>query len=132
SGYNQVITGICLQILGLINAVTVLKGQEDDPTGILISKAKFLLQESLDKPVHMESLAKSLNMGYSTFRKAFKEKAGVSPNQYHLNLRLNRARDLLASTTLRISEIAYITGFESLFYFSKLFKKKNGQSPTAF
>jgi AraC-like DNA-binding protein len=132
SGYNQVIAGISLQILGLVNSISMLKSHEDDPIGILVSKAKFLLQESLDKQVDMKLLAKNLPMGYSSFRKAFKEKVGFSPNQYHLNLRLNRARDLLSTTTLRISEIAYVTGFESLFYFSKLFKKKNGLSPKAF
>ncbi|MEX2593931.1 MAG: AraC family transcriptional regulator [Anditalea sp.] len=132
SGYNQIIAGIALQILGVVNSISIHKGQENDPIGILISKAKFLLQESLDKSVDMEILAKNLPMGYSAFRKAFKEKVGVSPNQYHLNLRLNRAKNLLSTTTLRISEVAYLSGFDSLFYFSKLFKNKNGQSPKSY
>jgi transcriptional regulator GlxA family with amidase domain len=71
-------------------------------------------------------------MGYSAFRKAFKRITGESPNQYHLNLRLERAKSLLTTTVLNINEIAYQTGFESAFYFSKLFKKKNGVSPNAF
>jgi transcriptional regulator GlxA family with amidase domain len=71
-------------------------------------------------------------MGYSSFRKAFKQITGESPNQYHLNLRLNRAKDLLMTTILNINEIADQTGFESVFYFSKLFKKKNGVSPHNF
>ena len=99
--------------------------QEDshDATAKLISKAKFMLEESLDKPVDMEKLVRGLPMGYSKFRKAFKISTGESPNQYHLNLRLNRAKGLLTSTALNINEVASQTGFESLFYFSKLFKK---------
>lgn len=129
SAYNQVLAGIVLQILGVINAISMLKGNEKDPVGILVDKAKFLLQESLDKPINMELLARNLPMGYSAFRKSFKKKVGVSPNQYHLNLRLNKAKNLLVSTNLRISEIAYLSGFDSLYYFSKLFKKRNGISP---
>lgn len=129
SGYHQVIAGIALQILGVVNTASVHEEQENDPVGRSINKAKFLLQEALDKPADMELLASDLNMGYPAFRKTFKKRVGVSPNQYHLNLRLNRATHLLTSTTLTISEVAYQTGFDSLFHFSKLFKKKIGESP---
>jgi AraC-like DNA-binding protein len=95
----------------------------------LIAKATFIIQESFENAIDMEKLANELPMGYSSFRKAFKRITGESPNQYHLNLRLNRAKDLLTSTLLNINEIADHTGFDSVFYFSKLFKKKNGVSP---
>ncbi len=131
-GYHQVIAGITLQILGIANAASMHKEEEVDAAGRLISKAKFILQESLEKPVNMESVAKELPMGYSAFRKSFKKATGESPNQYHLNLRLNKAIFLLNSTALSIGEIAYQTGFDSLFYFSKLFKKKTGKSPKVF
>ena len=129
SGFQQVISGITLQILGVINAVSMQKGQEKDPVERLITRAKFLLEESIEKPVNMEMLVRDLPMGYSTFRKAFKKITGESPNQYHLNLRLNKAKDLLSTTTLNINQVAELTGFDSVFYFSKLFKKKNGKSP---
>jgi AraC-like DNA-binding protein len=129
TGYPQFIAGTTLQILGLVNAISLHQEYDNDPIGKLISKAKFLLTESLEKPVDMEKLAREIPMGYSSFRKAFKKITGESPNQYHLNLRLNRAKDLLATTALNINEIADQTGFDSIFYFSKLFKKKNGVSP---
>ena len=80
----------------------------------------------------MENLARQLPMGYSSFRIAFKKICGESPNQYHLKLRLNRAKDLLTTTALNINEVADQTGFESVYYFSKVFKKKMGVSPNAF
>ena len=129
TGYPQLIAGITLQILGLANAVSQHQEYDNDPVGKLISKAKFLLQESLEEPVDMEKLAREIPMGYSSFRKAFKKITGESPNQYHLNLRLTRAKDLLTTTALNINEVADQTGFDSVFYFSKLFKKKNGVSP---
>jgi AraC-like DNA-binding protein len=129
AGYPQQITGITMQILGLLNSVTFYHEYNDDPVGKLIAKAKFIIQESFENPIDMEKLASELPMGYSSFRKAFKRITGESPNQYHLNLRLNRAKELLTSTVLNINEIADHTGFDSVFYFSKLFKKKTGVSP---
>ncbi|MFD1141133.1 helix-turn-helix domain-containing protein [Larkinella insperata] len=131
-GYHQQIAGITLQILGLLNTVSTFKDYDNDPVGKLIAKAKFILQESFETQVNMEEIAQQLPMGYSAFRKAFKRISGLSPNQYHLNLRLNRAKDLLTNTNLTISEISNQTGFESVYYFSKLFKKKNGVSPNEF
>lgn len=129
TGYPQLSAGITLQILGLVNAISIHQEYANNPVGKLIAKAKFLLQESLEEPVNIEKLAREIPMGYSSFRKAFKKCTGESPNQYHLNLRLNRAKDLLTTTTLNINEVADQTGFDSVFYFSKLFKKKNGVSP---
>ena len=132
AGYNQVIAGTTLEILGTLHAVSLLQEDEHDPTAKQISRARFMLEESLDKPVDMEKLVRELPMGYSKFRKAFKESTGESPNQYHLNLRLGRAKALLATTALSINEVAAQTGFDSLFYFSKLFKKKTGVSPRTY
>lgn len=129
NGYPQQIAGITLQILGIANAASIRQEYDNDPIGKLISKAKFKLQESLEDSLDMEKLARELPMGYSSFRKAFKKLTGESPKQYHLNLRLNRAKDLLTTTTLNINEVADQAGFDSVFYFSKLFKKKNGVSP---
>lgn len=129
NGYPQIIAGMALQVLGMMNSISLYHEQENDPVARLISKAKFLLQESLEQQVDMEQLVKELPMSYSNFRKAFRKYTGESPYQYHLNLRLNKAKDLLLSTTLNINEVAYQTGFDSVFYFSKLFKKKNGVAP---
>ena len=129
SGYPQQIAGITLRILGLVNDIAQHHEYNNDLVGKLIAKARFMIQESFENSLDMEKLARELPMGYSSFRKSFKQITGESPNQYHLNLRLNRAKDLLTTTILNINEIADQTGFDSVFYFSKLFKKKNGVSP---
>jgi AraC-like DNA-binding protein len=128
-GYQQVAAGIALQMLGVINAASKYRSEGVDPETRMISKAKFLLQETIDKPINLEDLVKELPMGYSKFRKVFKTMCGISPAQYQLNLRLDKARELLLTTNLTIKQIAAHTGFDSIFYFSRLFKKKNGTAP---
>lgn len=128
-GYQQVATGVTLQMLGLIGAVARYGQVSTNNESKLISKAKFLLQETMDKPLNLEEMARELPMGYSKFRKLFKSVCGISPNQYQLNLRLEKARELLTTTNLTVNEIADQTGFDSIFYFSRLFKNKNGLAP---
>jgi len=131
-GYAQQIAGITLEMLGIVHGISEKKQQQYNPIEKLISKAIFLMQESFEKPLNMQQLAQELPMGYSAFRKNFKAVMGQSPNQYHLQLRLERARELLESTALNINEVAEHTGFDSIYYFSKLFKKKVGCSPNAY
>lgn len=130
-GYNQVLSGLVLQMLGILRS-NQLVGSSPDSVDRIVSRAKFLLQEAIDQPVKMESLVQELSVSYSTFRKRFKEQTGVSPNQYLLNLRLNKAKELLLSTHLSVYEIAGQTGFDSIHYFSKHFKQKHKLSPVAY
>lgn len=131
-GYSQQIAGLTLQILGLVNTISLSKQYDHSPLEKAITKAKFLLQESLEHPVDIPELARQLPMGYSAFRKNFKAVTGLSPNQYHLNLRIERAKELLESTLLNVEEIADQTGFDSIYYFSRIFKKKVGLSPNTY
>ena len=128
-GYHQIISGITLEILGVIHKISAYKRQHKDPDIQLIHKAMFLLRESLEEQINIQNLAHSLPMGYSKFRKLFKTVTGLSPHQYHIDLRIDKAKELLHSTQLNINEIAYQVGFDSEFYFSNLFKKKTGTSP---
>lgn len=131
-GYQQIICGITLQILGWLNTLEKYQLDKTDHHAMLISKAKFLLQESIESPINLEEMAGQLSMSYSTFRKSFRKKTGLSPNDYLLNLRLEKAKELLAKTNLTINEIAYKTGFSSISYFSRLFKKKNQVAPKTY
>ena len=128
-GYHQVITGITLQILGLVKAAALHQNLSADGTLQLVEKAKFLLREAIQNPDKIENIVKQLPAGYSKVRRDFKKITGQSPNQYLLHLKLDKAKELLTDTNLSISEVCYQTGFESPFYFSKAFKTKNGVSP---
>jgi len=132
AGYHQVIAGITLQMLGLIHAIAINKNISTSNTNRLIDEAKFLFRETIQEPDKVENILKRLPVSYSKLRKDFKNITGMSPNQYQLNLRLDKAKELLANTSLSISEIAYQTGFESVSYLSKIFKVKVGTSPKTY
>jgi AraC-like DNA-binding protein len=131
-GYHQVISGITLEILGLLYTRLQSRDPDGNQDEQVIAHAKFILRENLETSLDMETLASELAIGYSKFRKMFKEATGHSPNQYHIDLRLDKARELLTATNLNVTEIAYQLGFESVYYFSRLFKKKNGVSPKSY
>jgi AraC-like DNA-binding protein len=60
----------------------------------------------------------------------FKKYTGVPPVQYHLDLKILRAKEMLLYTDKIIKEISYEMGFQSNYYFSRVFKKKLGVSPS--
>ena len=74
--------------------------------------------------------AEQLGMGYSNFRKLFKEYTGIAPAMYQHNLRLQLAKELLSSTDESIKEIAYRLNFGSPDYFSSKFKAETGMKPS--
>lgn len=131
-GYPQVISGIALQMLGLLNKVRSVEETESNPEYVWISQAVFMLQNQLRHNVNMEELAAQFPVSYSRFRKSFRQQTGKSPNRYHLDLRLDKAEELLKTTRLSIKEIGYHIGFDSPYYFSRLFKEKFGVSPKVF
>jgi YesN/AraC family two-component response regulator len=66
------------------------------------------------------------------FCKVFKKGAGVTFTDYLGRVRVEKAKNLLLNRHLRISEIAYAVGFQSLTHFNRVFRKITGQAPTVF
>ena len=80
----------------------------------------------------MEEVAKHAGMGYSKFRKLFRNYTGFSPQQYFLNLKLEESKDLLLNTSLSSKEIAYRLGFDTATYFNRIFRQHYKQTPIEF
>ena len=77
-------------------------------------------------------LARISGVSKDCFEKAFKHVMGVTPHQYYLSLQIEKAKELLSSTAYSITEISRLCGIDDSLYFSRLFKKKIGQSPAAY
>jgi AraC-like DNA-binding protein len=127
---NQgVISTLGLQLLALLlrEATPDHTSQEE----MLVQRAMMLMLERCHEPLNLPHLARELNLGYTRFREMFKAHAHTSPKQYHLRIRLNRARDLLRNTDKPLKEIAHLLGFHSAFHFSSQFRTSQGLSPRA-
>lgn len=132
TGHQQV--SAANTILMLSKILFFVRNREFDGKSMerTIQKACLHFRENLNKNINIEVLAGELNVGYSYFRQMFRKYTGISPTQYHLSLRIQRAKDLLASTDNSFKEIAIELGFESYFYFSRIFKEKTGKNPMEF
>ena len=129
AGYQQALSGIVMHILGLMFYRDKTRDFEDENLILKINKAKVIMRESIYKVITAEDIAKQLNLGYSGFRRAFKELTGNSPSQYMLELKLNEAKLQLTTTTLSVKEISYNLNFENPDYFPIFFKKRTGMTP---
>jgi AraC-like DNA-binding protein len=90
------------------------------------------IAENLGDPLTLKDLARVANVGRSRFMTLFREATGGSPHQYIQGKRIAEARRLLADPSLQIKQIAAMTGFEDRFYFSKVFRRVDGLTPTQF
>lgn len=130
---QQILAGIVNHLVGLMYALERSMELSKDPTRVdMINLARLRIRESLEVDLTIQQVAEELGVSYSNFRKLFKEFTGISPALYQQDLRLQRAKELLATTTLSIKEIAYRLRFESPDYFSSKFKIKTGKKPSEF
>lgn len=131
-GFQQIVVGILFQLFGHVHYNIKNKTRQSKSFMIQINRAKEIMQKNITEAMDTPRIAEQLNIGYALFRKKFKEFTGLSPKQYLMQLKLNRAKTLLLGTDLPVKSIAFETGYESIYHFSKVFKEKTGLSPTQF
>uniref|UniRef100_UPI0032177367 AraC family transcriptional regulator n=1 Tax=uncultured Draconibacterium sp. TaxID=1573823 RepID=UPI0032177367 len=131
-GFQQIASGMVVKLLGYIVSLEKRKGFSGKQIAKVIEEVRFLMRKNVEREINLEELAQQNNVGYSYFRKMFKKYTGVSPGQYHLQLRIIRAKELLVSTDKSIKEISLELGFQTIHYFSLIFKKKVGVNPSEF
>jgi AraC-like DNA-binding protein len=131
-GFQQIASGMVLKLLGYIVSFEKQKGFSGKKIAQVIEEVRFTMRKKAGTEINLEELAREHNVGYSYFRQMFKKYTGVPPGQYHLQLKIIRAKELLISTDKSIKEICYELGFQSIYYFSNLFKKKEGINPSDF
>ena len=131
-GYQKIIAARTRLIFALASAAADRVSYKDTDRLRVIERAKCLLLEKVDQPVIIEEMAADLGIGYTAFRRTFREYTGLSPAQYHLQLRLNMARELLRTTTLPVAVVGQRVGFDSAYYFARIFREKTGYTPSAY
>jgi AraC-like DNA-binding protein len=128
-GFQRTATGITIQLMAELCNLQLGTGLiKESP----VSRAKYIMNEKIEESIDFEIFSKNMGMSYSKFRSDFKRQTGLAPLQYFLLLKIEKAKSLLLNSTMSSKQIAYNIGFESDFYFCRLFKMKIGLSPQQF
>jgi len=99
---------------------------------VAIWKARKYIEEHADEELSLTKVAKIVNMNANYLSENFKQVTGTNFVEYVARARFANACDLLRNPNLRISDIAFAAGFQSLSQFNRVFKRLSGQSPTQF
>lgn len=94
--------------------------------------ARRYLEHHYDTPITIEQLSREVGFSPYYFIRRFRRAYRQTPHQYLIQLRIAKAKELLRTTDLSITEICVSVGFESLGSFSTLFSKAAGISPSAY
>lgn len=130
--FQKICSGIILQLVGLIESQTTSILFEKKKILELIENTREAMNNNLSDWIDFKELAINHGMSYSHFRRSFKEFTGVPPHTYFIDLKIVESKKQILNSSKSISEIAYGLGFNSVQYFSRLFKKKTGISPQQF
>jgi LacI family transcriptional regulator len=101
----------------------------DDPQ---LSRAVRFIREHACERITVEDVLKAVPMSRSVFERRFKKLLNCTPHEHIIRVRIERVKELLASTGLTVAQIAERTGFEHAEYMSVAFKRNTGVSPGAY
>jgi AraC-like DNA-binding protein len=94
-----------------------------------VHRARDYVEACYEEPLSLRDMAAVACLSTNHFLRTFKQVFGRTPHQYVTERRLQRARELLASTELPVTEVCLSVGFESLGSFSRLFRRRFGTPP---
>ena len=126
---QQILAGATANLLGLFYSAQQAQPVAETHNANAIELAIARIQNEYARDLNVKLLVQELGVSYSWFRARFSAHTGLGPHQYLLELRLARARNLLAGTELSVKEIATQAGFEDEHYFSRLFRQKLDLTP---
>lgn len=96
----------------------------------LTEKAAEYMKNHYMEPLTVPELARQYGLSSKQFAYLFQKHTGMSPNKFLIEYRMRRAKELLCTTAYSVAEIAEYVGYSDPYYFSLLFKKRTGLSPS--
>ena len=95
----------------------------------LVRRVREHIDSNIDQRIKVETLAKLVNLSVCYFVRAFKQSTGLTPRNYLTRRRLQRTMELLSTTDMPISEIAFAAGFADQSHCARHFRQHVGMSP---
>ena len=111
------------------NEILKLYPQNEGQNHQMIGRIKQYIDQHLDEELSEKDLAEQLYVTPSHFSRLFKQEEGIGCREYIIARRLERAKNLLCSSDLRVGSIAAAVGYKDVNYFSASFKKYTGKAP---
>lgn len=103
-----------------------------DKADIITRKIISFLENNISKKVSSADISSHIGMNYNYICSLFRQKTGMSIQSYHTKIRMNEAAGLLRGSCLNVSEVSDRMGFSDPLYFSHVFRKVTGYSPTEY
>lgn len=120
------------QLRQILSYLALLRSSDQSQSGFDLERIHSYMQAHIHQPLELETLAQQLNLSKYHFAKRYKELTGTSAINHFINLKIERACQLLDIGNQNINEISYALGYEDAYYFSRIFKKVMGLSPTQY
>lgn len=132
-GYEMLASSLLMQIMSLIRRKTdtTASNNQNDRDRRIQETMQYIHRNYL-RAITVRELADMANLSASRYSGVFHQLNGISPQQYLINFRIQKACELMRHTRLNIRQIAALTGFEDQLYFSRLFRKYKGVSPSEY
>ncbi len=114
--------------LGRVYFLTRRRKADPVPDAVLVTR-RFIETNYL-KPLSLDAVAKNACLSRSQTCRLFRRFCGTSPLDYVIRCRLQHAQELLQTTCLSVGEVAFESGFNDIYYFSRLYKQRYGIPPS--
>lgn len=98
----------------------------------VIARARAFIEQNLTEPLRLADVARAVNVSAFYFCKLFSRATGMTYVQYLARVRIEVAKRKLMNPNLRVCEAAFVTGFQSLSQFNRVFRRIAGETPSAF
>ena len=120
------------EIRNIANPVDFSDMKQKPHSDEAIVQSQIWIQDNLNKPIAIPSLAKQFGLTTRTFNRRFKNAVGSTPNNYLTETRMAFACDLLKNTDLSIVDVASYSGYPEASWFSSRFRQWSGNSPLSY
>lgn len=128
-GFQVLLGAMVLQLLAHLH-VCKISSNTSHQDSELVQAARSIMQLHVEDGIEVESLANEIGVQYPYLLQIFQQYTGLTPYQYYLQLRIHRSQELLQHDEMSIKEVAAQMSFDNQYYFSRLFKKKTGMTPS--